>query len=103
MNEKMNELFEMNVDMNKKIAVEFTNCLNFLKQNKHIKHFVIIKNENKKYVEKIKNDFCFDVEFDSIFFDDCEQMKNFISKKIAYDYIDNTCKLNENECVVFFV
>ena len=74
--------------MNKKIN-EMIECAKMYCEKNNIKNFVVIENIDKNYVQNYFIKTNYDIEYDVLFFNDFEQIKNFISKKIAYDYIDN--------------
>lgn len=89
----------MNNEINFEIAKMHANEM--MKQYNFIDCFVIIENMNKKYVYDVYTNLHFNVEFDIVYFSCYDEMKKFIEKKCAYDYIDNSCKLHDNEKIVY--
>lgn len=73
----------------------------YMKQFQSINCYCIIENTNNDYVEKFFKETGYNIKYDVVYFNSFDEFKNFIERKISYDYIDNAQRLNDDEKIIY--
>lgn len=72
-----------------------------MKNFQSINCYCIIENTNDDYVKKFFERTRMNVKYDVVYFNSYDEFKNFIERKISYDYIDDTQRLHDNEKIIY--